>query len=157
MTTDDRHAAHARRSLLVAAAALPAAGCATRARPVSREAAAAEVRAAETGFAGTMARRDAAAFAGFVADDAVFVNGGRPLRGKAAVVEFWSRFFAGPTAPFAWAPEIVEVTGDGALGYSEGPVTSPNLPMRKMVDAGTGGQRGLSGQRARRPVAEPRR
>jgi ketosteroid isomerase-like protein len=125
MTTHDRGAARARRFLLVTAAALPAAGCATRALPLSRESAAAGVRAAEIGFADSMARRDAAAFAGFVADDAVFVNGGRPLRGKAEVVEFWSRFFAGPTAPFAWAPEIVEVAGDGALGYSEGPVASP--------------------------------
>jgi uncharacterized protein (TIGR02246 family) len=125
MTKEARRATAARRSLLAAAAALPAAGCATRALPVSREAAIAELRAAETGFADSMARRDAAAFAGFVADDAVFIHGGRPLRGKAAVVEHWSRFFAGPTAPFSWAPEIVEVAGDGAIGYSEGPVTSP--------------------------------
>ena len=114
-----------RRSLLLATAALPAAGCATRPATQPREAAIAEVRAVEVAFAATMARRDAAAFAGYVADDAVFINGGSPLRGKPAVIEFWSRFFAGPTAPFAWAPEIVEVAGDGALGYTEGPVASP--------------------------------
>lgn len=116
---------NARRSLLLTAAALPAAGCATRPAPPSREAAIAEVRAAEMAFAATMARRDAAAFAGYVADDAVFINGGSPLRGKPAVVEFWARFFSGPTAPFSWQPEIVEVAGDGGLGYSEGPVALP--------------------------------
>jgi len=114
-----------RRSLLLAAAVLPAAGCASRLPTLSRDAAVAEVRAAEMAFADTMARRDAAAFAGFVADDAVFINGGKPLRGKSAVVAFWSRFFSGPSAPFSWAPEIVEVTADGTLGYSEGPVASP--------------------------------
>jgi ketosteroid isomerase-like protein len=115
-----------RRMLLMAAATVPAAGCASRALPASREALLAEVRAAETGFADTMARRDAAAFAGYVAADAVFINGGSPLRGRAAVVAFWSRYFAGPTAPFSWKPEIVEVAGDGALGYSEGPVALPS-------------------------------
>jgi ketosteroid isomerase-like protein len=114
-----------RRSLLLAAAVLPAAGCASRLPPLSREVAAAEVRAAEMAFADSMARRDAAAFAGFVAEDAVFINGGKPLRGRAAVVAFWSRFFTGPSAPFSWTPEIVEVAADGALGYSEGPVASP--------------------------------
>jgi ketosteroid isomerase-like protein len=113
-----------RRSLLLATAALPAAGCATRPATQPREAAIAEVRAAEVAFAVTMARRDAAAFAGYVADDAVFINGGSPLRGKPAVIEFWSRFFLGPAAPFSWQPEIIEVSGDGVLGYSEGPVTS---------------------------------
>ena len=113
-----------RRSLLLAAAVLPAAGCASRLPPPSRDAAAAEVRAAEIAFADTMARRDAAAFASYVAEDAVFINGGKPLRGRAAVVAFWSRFFSGPSAPFSWAPEIVEVAADGTLGYSEGPVAS---------------------------------
>lgn len=114
-----------RRSLLLAAAVLPAAGCASRRLPQSRDAAAAEVRAAETAFADTMARRDAVDFARFVAEDAVFINGGKPLRGRTAVVAFWSRFFSGPSAPFSWAPEIVEVAADGTLGYSEGPVASP--------------------------------
>jgi ketosteroid isomerase-like protein len=114
-----------RRSLLLAATALPAAGCAFRPTPLSRDAAIAEVRAAETEFAATMARRDATAFAGYVADDAVFINGGSPLHGKGAVVAFWSRFFAEPKAPFSWQPEIVEVAGDGTLGYSEGPVAWP--------------------------------
>jgi len=98
------------------------AGCAS---PVPQGAdAAAQVRAAETAFAKSMADRDFAAFSALVADDAVFINGGQPLRGKPAVLAFWRRFFDGPAAPFAWKPEIVEVAG--ALGYTEGPVSSPD-------------------------------
>ena len=97
------------------------AGCAT---PVSLQPdASAQVRAAETAFAKSMADRDFAAFSALVADDAVFINGGQPLRGKAAVLAFWKRFFDGPAAPFVWRPEIVEVAG--ALGYTEGPVSAP--------------------------------
>ncbi len=85
-----------------------------------------QVRAAETAFAHSMAERDFKAFAGFISDDAVFVNGGQPLRGKAAVLAHWKRFFDGAQAPFSWMPQIVEVTADGRLGYSEGPVSLPD-------------------------------
>lgn len=100
-------------------------GCAVRPAPVAPAQAAAEVRAAEAAFARTMAERDFAAFATFIADDAVFVNGGKPLRGKAEVLAFWKRFFDGPAAPFSWRPELVEIASGGDLGYSEGPVSSP--------------------------------
>jgi ketosteroid isomerase-like protein len=113
--------------LLAGAAGSTLAGCAgtPSAAAFSLAERVAEVRAAETAFAQTMAARDLAAFAGFVADDAVFINAGTPLRGKAAVVAFWQRFYAGGPAPFAWRPEWVEVAGGGELGYSEGPVTNP--------------------------------
>ncbi len=81
------------------------------------------LRAAETAFADSMARRDFAAFAGFVAEDAVFINGGEPLHGRAAVLAHWRRHFEGPHAPFAWRIEIAEVADGGRLGYSEGPVS----------------------------------
>src|SRR4029079_2451929 len=55
----------------------------------------AQVRAAETAFAKTMADRDPAAFAGYVADEAVFFGRGA-LRGKAAVVEGWKPLYEGP-------------------------------------------------------------
>lgn len=98
------------------------AGCASPApQPAD---AAAQVRAAETAFAKSMADRDFAAFSALVADDAVFINSGQPLRGKPAVLAHWKKFFDGPAAPFAWKPEIVEVSG--ALGYTEGPVSSPD-------------------------------
>lgn len=82
-----------------------------------------EVEAAETAFARTMADRDFAAFGRFVADDAVFLNGGKPLRGKAAIVAFWQKFYAEPDAPFAWKPDLVQVLPSGTLAQTVGPVT----------------------------------
>ncbi|WP_431288156.1 YybH family protein [Roseateles chitinivorans] len=80
------------------------------------------VRDAEIAFAATMAKRDFEAFAEFVAEDAVFIDGKQPLRGRAAVLAHWKRFFDGAEAPFSWAPDLVEVLPDGKLGYSTGPV-----------------------------------
>jgi ketosteroid isomerase-like protein len=118
-----------RRSAVLAALAVPAVpaftGCALRLGAASREQRLAQVRAAEIEFADTMARRDVAAFASFIAEDAVFINGGSPLRGKAAILDHWKRFFSASAAPFAWRPEIVEVTAAGELGYTEGPVVDP--------------------------------
>ena len=71
-----------------------------------------------------MARRDLSAFASHIAEDAVFINGGKPLRGKAAILEYWSKYFQSPAPPFAWSPDIVEVGAKSSLGYTEGPVTS---------------------------------
>lgn len=88
----------------------------------SREAAQADVFAAERAFARSMAERDLAAFARFVADDTVFFGGSRVLRGRAAVVEGWKAFFDGPTAPFSWEPDQVEVLDSGQLALSTGPV-----------------------------------
>jgi ketosteroid isomerase-like protein len=86
----------------------------------------AAARSAETAFAQTMADRDFKAFASHIADDAVFINGGQPLRGKAAVLLFWQRFFERADAPFSWKPEIVEVAASGDLAYTEGPVARPD-------------------------------
>lgn len=115
----------ARRLTLAALGGLLLAGCATP-PPPDITPLAEQVRAAETAFAGSMAARDFAAFASWVADDAVFVNGGKPLRGKPAVLAHWERFFRGPAAPFSWKPEIVEVLASGQLAYSEGPVSLPD-------------------------------
>ena len=85
---------------------------------------AATVRAREAAFARTMADRDHAAFTAFVSEEAVFV--GRTVRrGRKAVAEGWKPFFDGPKAPFAWAPELVEVIDSGALALSSGPVFDP--------------------------------
>lgn len=85
----------------------------------------AEVVAAEAAFAQSMAERDFAAFSRHVADDAVFLNGGKPLRGKAAVLAHWKKFFDGPNAPFTWKPELVEANMSGEFGSTTGPVTTP--------------------------------
>lgn len=82
----------------------------------------AQVVAAETALARSMAERNSAAFSALIADEAVFINGNEPLRGKAAVLAHWQRFFTGPQAPFSWQPEIVEVLPSGRLAQSTGPV-----------------------------------
>lgn len=87
---------------------------------------AAQVRAAETAFAATMASRDLAAFATHVADEALFFGRKSVLRGKAAVVEGWKPYFDGAQAPFSWEPETVEVLDSGTLAISSGPVHEPD-------------------------------
>ena len=114
-----------RRLLLACGAAGSLAACAGVRRAGDATPSADRLREAETAFAATMAARDLTAFAGHLADDAVFVNGGKPLRGKPAIVEHWKRFYSGPRAPFSWKPEIVELSEAGRLGYSEGPVANP--------------------------------
>jgi ketosteroid isomerase-like protein len=86
----------------------------------------AQVREAERGFASAMAARNHAAFASYLAEDAVFVSRQGVLRGKAAVAAGWRRYFDGPSAPFSWTPEIVEVLDSGVLALSSGPVRDPD-------------------------------
>ena len=86
-----------------------------------------EVRQAEIGFAKAFADRDKAKFFSYVADDAVFLSALGTLRGKAEVIERWSRFFDGvPVAPFSWGPERVELTSHGTIGFSMGPIYGSN-------------------------------
>jgi len=76
----------------------------------------------ELAFAKTMADRDHRAFVSFLSDEAVFLMGGKPLRGKNAVADYWKRFYIAPKAPFSWKPDRVQVLDSGGLGYSTGPV-----------------------------------
>jgi ketosteroid isomerase-like protein len=106
-------------------AAPPSLHPAAAAAPLDVAALAATVRARETAFAKTMADRDHTAFTTFVSEEAVFV--GRTVRrGRKAVAEGWKPFFEGPRAPFAWAPELVEVIDSGTLALSSGPVFDPD-------------------------------
>lgn len=84
-----------------------------------------EVANTERAFAKTMADRDHAAFVALLSEETVFFNGPQPLRGKAAVAEFWKRFYAEPKPPFSWEPERVEVLDSGTLALSTGPVRDP--------------------------------
>ena len=84
-----------------------------------------EVRDAEQSFAATMAARDHAAFKRHLAEDAVFFDGDKAIRGKAAVATAWQAFFDGPNPPFSWSPDSIEVLDSGALAYSSGPVLDP--------------------------------
>lgn len=69
-----------------------------------------------------MSERNFARFGSFLADEAVFFNGQLAARGKTAVLAAWQGFFDGPTPPFTWEPEVVEVLDSGRLALSSGPV-----------------------------------
>lgn len=84
-----------------------------------------ELRDTESAFAASMAERDLDAFAGFLADEAVFFTGENALRGKRAVVDGWAPYFDG-SAPFSWRPQAVAVLESGTLGFSSGPVFDPD-------------------------------
>jgi ketosteroid isomerase-like protein len=84
-----------------------------------------QLRAAEMAFAKTMADRDHAAFATFIADEAIFFGRDGEIRGRAAVVDSWKSLFEGKDAPFSWRPETVSVLDSGTLGLSSGPVFNP--------------------------------
>jgi ketosteroid isomerase-like protein len=85
----------------------------------------AEVLAAERAFAQSMAERDFAAFGRHVAPDTLFFGSSKVHRGRDAVLAAWKPFFDGPTAPFSWQPDQVEVLESGQLALSTGPVRDP--------------------------------
>ena len=84
-----------------------------------------EVINAERAFAKSMADRDLNAFASWLSEEAIFFTTLTPLRGKEAIVAYWSRYFTSVEAPFSWDPEIVEVLSSGTLALSSGPVRNP--------------------------------
>lgn len=100
-----------------AAGGSEAPGDAERARRID------EVRTAELAFAATVRDDRPEAFAAMLDDDAVFAGDGGALRGRAAIVEAWAGFFAEDRPEFAWHPELVELSGDGELGFTRGPWT----------------------------------
>lgn len=81
-----------------------------------------EVRDAETAFAGAFAARDAAKFASFLAEDAVFLSPPTVMRGPAEVMSQWSKYLEPKVAPFSWKPEHVEVNAGGTIAFSTGPI-----------------------------------
>lgn len=113
------------RALLLAVLLILLTACATTPSP-SIASARESLAAAETAFAQSMADRDFERFASFIDDEAVFLNGGQPLRGKVAILAHWKRFFDAPEAPFAWRPELAEVSATHGLGSTEGPVSTAN-------------------------------
>jgi ketosteroid isomerase-like protein len=81
-----------------------------------------QVIATEQAFAKTMADRDFKAFITFLSPDAVFFSGSAVRHGPAEVAAQWQPYFEGRKAPFAWAPDHVEVLASGKLALSTGPV-----------------------------------
>jgi ketosteroid isomerase-like protein len=81
-----------------------------------------EVFAAERAFARSMAERKFEDFVRHLSEQAIFFSGTRVQRGKAAVAAEWKPYFDGAQAPFSWEPDQVEVSLDGLLAHSSGPV-----------------------------------
>lgn len=113
------------RTALAALAAALLAGCTLAPARPDLAALARQVADTERAFARTMADRDHAAFTSFLSEEAVFFSGPAPLRGKAAVADFWKRFYEKPEAPFSWEPADIEVLESGTLALSSGPVRDP--------------------------------
>jgi ketosteroid isomerase-like protein len=78
------------------------------------------VACAEIDFALSVEKGDKAAFAGHIHPDARFVGNG-VSRGREAVVDAWSGFFAPGGPRITWRPMIVEVLESGDLALSRGP------------------------------------
>ena len=84
------------------------------------------LRATEEAFARTMADRDHAGFASFLAEEAVFFGRSGELRGRDAVAAAWEPLFEGAAAPFSWQPEVATVLDSGSLGLTAGPILAPD-------------------------------
>jgi ketosteroid isomerase-like protein len=77
----------------------------------------------ERAFADSMARRDFNAFASHLSLEAIFFagsDGHTASKGRDAILAAWKRFFEGPTAPFSWTPDLVEVLASGTLALTSG-------------------------------------
>jgi ketosteroid isomerase-like protein len=85
-------------------------------------AAVAQVVDTERAFAQTMADRNLKGFLTFLSPDSIFFSGQMVEHGVAEIANVWAPFFNGPRAPFLWQPDHVEVTADGRLALSTGPI-----------------------------------
>jgi len=85
-----------------------------------------DLRTTEEAFAQTMADRDHEAFTSFLAEDTVFFGPQGEIRGSKAVAAAWKPFFDGPEAPFSWKPEFASVLDSGKLGFTSGPIFTPD-------------------------------
>ena len=81
-----------------------------------------DVFVAESSFAASMAERNFEAFGSHVSPEAIFFGDTTVMRGKAAVLRSWRRFFEKPDPPFSWKPDVIEVLPSGTLALSSGPV-----------------------------------
>ena len=103
-------------------APIPAVTVAADVRPPNQNPLQQQVAVTERAFAKTMADRDLTAFGRFISQEAVFVSAAKLLRGRQQVIDGWRKLYEGPSAPFSWEPETVEVLDSGRLALSSGPV-----------------------------------
>lgn len=82
-----------------------------------------QVREAELGFAEALARRDREAFAGYIAEDAVFFGGASTHSGPAEVLEGWSAYFDPEGPRLTWKPARIEGNEPRGPAVSTGPYT----------------------------------
>jgi ketosteroid isomerase-like protein len=81
-----------------------------------------EVWNREAGFSRTVQAHDAAAFAGYVHEGAVFAAGtAAPQRGRAVVLERWKEIIEGKAFALHWHPGFVSIGGDPGIALSSGP------------------------------------
>jgi ketosteroid isomerase-like protein len=97
-----------------------------------------EVWNRELGFSRTVQRHDAAAFAGYVHEGAVFAAGtAAPQRGRAAVIERWTEIIEGKKFALHWHPAYVSIGGDPGIALSSGPAWiedfDPNAKQRHAI------------------------
>jgi ketosteroid isomerase-like protein len=114
--------AHPRSTAAASNAASKAAALNPDAAKAATATAVKQVIATEQAFAKTMANRDFKTFITFLSPDAVFFSGSAVRHGPAEVAVQWQPYFEGREAPFAWAPDHVEVLASGKLALSTGPV-----------------------------------
>ncbi|HTM70534.1 MAG TPA: nuclear transport factor 2 family protein [Luteimonas sp.] len=96
------------------------------------------VWARESGFAQAVAGHDAAAFASYLDQDAVFVSGGNATRGADAIAAEWAGLIAGKGVLLHWYPDAVDVGANGAVALSRGPywMENPSAPPEKRYRRG---------------------
>lgn len=97
-----------------------------------------EVWQRELAFAQSVQQHDAAAFATFLASDAVFdANTAKPKHGADAIRQHWAAIIAGRTVHLDWYPQQVVASSDGALAYSSGAYlfenSAPNAKPRYVI------------------------
>jgi ketosteroid isomerase-like protein len=78
------------------------------------------LREADLALARTVEESDRAAFGASLADDACFLGGGEPSKGRAAVLAGWSSFFEKEGPRLRWQPELAEMARSADLGYTIG-------------------------------------
>lgn len=103
--------------LLIAALATPARPAGAAGTDADR----AILKATEATFASTVAEKNKEKFAAMLDDDAVFVGPSGVKRGKVAIAQSWSAFFADDAPSFEWHAATVELTGDRTIALTRGP------------------------------------